>query len=294
MRTRDAAVERLETPQQPLRAGLALEHERLASPERVLLPADRPRRARLHRADRRGQILAVQRIPCLGAQRVTCAETGRQATERTGFGHERVPERRGVVPPGDQLVPVLAGVAGTADPHRCAAELGVGVGHVVEFRGEAERAEHVGRARALDGEHGEVAVLVGHGDRLGCRCGQPAHHLGGVRGVRDEEDLVVADQVGDQVVDDATGLVAAQGVLRLAGRDAPEVVRQAPVDELARAGPADGGLAEVRHVEDPDRLTHRGVLLQHATAACRVLDRHLPTAEVGELRAESDVPVVQR
>ena len=51
-------------------------------------------------------------------------------------------------------------------------------------------------------------------------------------------------------------------------------------------------LAEVRDVEQPDRLAHRRVLLQHAAA--RVLDRHLPAAEVGELGAQRHVPVVQR
>ena len=43
VRARDAAFERLESPQQPGRAVLPLGAQRVASPERVLLPADRPR-----------------------------------------------------------------------------------------------------------------------------------------------------------------------------------------------------------------------------------------------------------
>ena len=44
----------------------------------------------------------------------------------------------------------------------------------------------------------------------------------------------------------------------------------------------------------PTAVADRRVLLQHAAAAGRVLDRHLPAAEVGQLGAERDVPVVQR
>ena len=56
------------------------------------------------------------------------------------------------------------------------------------------------------------------------------------------------------------------------------------------ARPADHDLAEVAHVEDADRGAHRGVLLDDAG----VLQRHVPAAELGELRAEGRVPVVQR
>ena len=82
-----------------------------------------------------------------------------------------------------------------------------------------------------------------------------------------QEHLVVATQVGDQVVDHAAVLVAAQRVLRLPGRDPAEVVGQAGVDERRSARAADHGLAEVRDVEDADRLADRGVLLEHPAAA---------------------------
>jgi hypothetical protein len=48
----------------------------------------------------------------------------------------------------------------------------------------------------------------------------------------------------------------------------------------------------VAHVEDPDALAHRGVLGDDAAA--RVLDRHVPTAEVGHLGPEGDVAVMER
>ena len=95
----------------------------------------------------------------------------------------------------------------------------------------------------------------------------------------------------DEVVDDAARVVAAQGVLRRARLDAAHVVGQARVDEVGRAGTRHRGLAEVAHVEHADTLTHRGVLGDDAAAG--VLDRHVPATEVGHLRAEGDVAVVQ-
>ncbi len=68
------------------------------------------------------------------------------------------------------------------------------------------------------------------------------------------------------------------------------LVRQAST-KAAAPGPPDAELAQVAHVEQADLLTDRLMLAQHAAA--RVLDRHLPPAEVGELRAESDVAIVQ-
>jgi hypothetical protein len=96
--------------------------------------------------------------------------------------------------------------------------------------------------------------------------------------------------VGDQVVDDAPTLVAAHRVLRVAHRDAGQVVGQALVEEFERAGAAHRPLAEMAHVEDADPLAHCRVLRQDAAPG--IFDRHLPAAEVGHLCAERDVPVV--
>ena len=135
-------------------------------------------------------------------------------------------------------------------------------------------------------------VPVGHRDTVRCRVREPANDLGRVGRVRHEEHEVVGEPVRDEVVDHAAGrVVAAHRVLRLTGHDAVQVVGQARVDELGRARSAHVGLAEVRHVEHPDRFSYRRVLLDHAAAG--VLERHVPTGESGELRAERDVPVVQ-
>ena len=242
------------------------------------------------------QVLPVQRVAHLGAQGVARAETaGPDAMRRTGL-EDRVPQGGAVVPPRQQLVAALPGVAGPAHHHGRAAPVGLRERHVAELvvtAGQAELGEHLVAARALHGQDAEVLVQVADLDSLGRGRGQPAHHLGRVRRVGDEEHLVVAAVVGDQVVHHAAGrVVAAQRVLRLAGVDAAEVVGQRRVHVLRRTRSAHHGLAEMADVEHPHRLAHGQVLLDHTAAG--ILDRHRPAAEIGHLRAQVDVALVQR
>ena len=162
---------------------------------------------------------------------------------------------------------------------------------------QAQRLDELAAARPLHRDHGERPVQVLDLDALGSVGLQAADHLAAVGGVGDQEHLVLTADVGDEVVDDATALVvAAQGVLRLPDADPAQVVRQPLVDDVDGARPAGpaahDALAQVAHVEDPDGLAHRSVLLQDTAA--RVLDRHVPAAEVGQLGAERHVAVVQR
>jgi hypothetical protein len=134
---------------------------------------------------------------------------------------------------------------------------------------------------------------VGDRDAGRCRIGEPANHFGRIGRVRHEEHEVVGEPVGDEVVHHAAGhIVAAHRVLRLTGHDAVQVVGQARVDELGRARSPYIGLAQMRHVEHPDRFPYRGVLLDHAAAG--VLDRHVPTGESAKFCAKRDMTVVQR
>ena len=190
---------------------------------------------------------------------------------------------------------MLAGVAGPADHHLLAVPPGDRVAHVAVVGRQAEPVQQLGGTRSLHREHTEVVVLVGDRDPGRRGGGQPTDHLAGVRRIRHQEDVVVGEQVRDQVVHYAAGgRVATQRVLRLARLHPVEIVRQRAVDEVPGGRAAHPRLAEVGDVEDPDRLPDRGVLAQDTTPGGAVLDRHLPAAEVGELGAEGDVPVVQR
>ncbi len=185
----------LDAPQQPSADRPPVSASQgVPSPERVLLPADGPPRARLDGRDRQREVLAVQRVPGLGAQRVPCAEPGRQAAEGR---RPRTPAR----PTAPASAPTTGSArsrarrctrCGTPAPARRRSVAST-IGHVVEVGRQAQRAEHVGRARALHREHAERPVLVGSpAPTHGAAVGQPAHHLGGVRGVRHEEHLVLA------------------------------------------------------------------------------------------------------
>ena len=146
--------------------------------------------------------------------------------------------------------------------------------HVVVSGRQAERIEHLVRSGPLNGDHGIVPVPVDHLDALGSRGLQPTAYLCGVRGVGDEEDVVVGPQVLDEVVDDPARGVAAQRVLRLTRTDPAQVVGEARVDEVGRTRPGHRGFAQVAHVEDPDPLANRGVFGDHSAAG--VFDGHLP------------------
>ncbi len=65
---------------------------------------------------------------------------------------------------------------------------------------QAERGDELGAARPLHGEHREASVqILDEQPTRGVR-GQPGDDLAGVRGVGDEEDLVVATHVDNQIV----------------------------------------------------------------------------------------------
>ena len=157
--------------------------------------------------------------------------------------------------------------------------------------GQAQRSEDLVGLRALNGDDAIGIVEVLDRDALGRGRLEELDDLGRVGGVGDQEDVVVTADIGDEIVDDATGFVAAHGVLRLAGSDLAEIVGEAGVDEVQGAGAGDARLAQVGDVEDPDPVTDSRVFGDHS--ATGVFDGHLPAPEVGHLRAEGDVAVVQ-
>jgi hypothetical protein len=109
-----------------------------------------------------------------------------------------------------------------------------------------------------------------------------------VRGVHDEEVVVGATAVGDEVVDDPAPVVGEQCVLGVAVARLVEVVGEARLQVVVRAVPRDLQLSHVRDVEDACGRPHCTVLAHDG----RVLHRHLPAGERDEARAESGVALV--
>ena len=234
--------------------------------------------------------MAVQGVAHLGAQRVAGTQAGQFATGLADRGHQRVEHHTGGVPGWQQLVAVLTGIAGTAHPRPDAVDIRVLKGHVVHVGRQAERRQHLCRLRPLHGEHSIGAMLIGDRKFLWCNVFHRLDHRGGVGGVGHQEDLVVGDVVGDQVVDDTAGLGAAQGVLRLAGPDPAQVVGERGVDELGRARAAHQRLTEMADVEQADGVAGGVVLADRS----RVGDGHQPTAELGEAGPQFTVAVLER
>jgi hypothetical protein len=77
---------------------------------------------------------------------------------------------------------------------------------------QAERLDQLAAARALHRDDRQRAVQVLDLDAVRCVGLQAPDDLAGVGGVRDEEDLVLAAHVGDEVVDDAARASSQQSV----------------------------------------------------------------------------------
>ncbi|CAA9514807.1 MAG: hypothetical protein AVDCRST_MAG13-3006 [uncultured Solirubrobacteraceae bacterium] len=114
---------------------------------------------------------------------------------------------------------------------------------------------------------------------------EPGEVLRVVGRVRDGEVLLLAQPVGEEVVQDAPVLPAEHGVLGAADGDLLHVVGEQALQEGGRARPGGPDLPHVRDVEDARRAAHGQVLL----ADPAVLHRHLPAREGHELGARLDV-----
>ena len=151
-------------------------------------------------------------------------------------------------------------------------------------------AEPLERARALHGEQRVVVRDVAHVGAAQLALLQPVEDGLAFDAFATIEVAVLVEPVDDQVVDDPAVLVREQRVLRVAGLELVDVVRERRLQQVARRRPFDLDLAHVRDVEDAGVGAHRPVLRDHAL----VLHGHLPAGERDHARAERDVAVVER
>ena len=252
----------------------------------VLLAA--PAQAGLDRAALLHQVVAVEVEADLEAQRVARGEAGGHAPRV----QQRVPAARRGLGRCQHLDAVLAGVARAAHERLGAVDVRGSAVMRVGRSPSAMASDDLARLRALDGEHRVAVVRVGDVDveRLGLPL-EPREVLVVVGGVRDREVAIVAEAVGEEVVEDAAVLAAQHAVLRAARRrSSRRRWRGCAAGSRSACGPLRLDLAHVRDVEDAGAGAHRDVLVPDA----RVLDRHLPAGERDELRARRDVAVVER
>ncbi len=105
-------------------------------------------------------------------------------------------------------------------------------------------------------------------------------------GVDDEQVVVVAEPVDEDVVDERALRREQRGVVRLAVLEARGIVHGDVLHGGQRAGAAKLDLAHVAHVEEADAGAHGQVLGDEAAAGAGILDRHVPAAEVDHLGLE--------
>ncbi len=129
---------------EPKRWASLLDPAQLGDAGELLVQRARPAEAGRDRIGLGGDVVAMQRIADLEAQRVTRAEAAGDGAARD----HRVPESAGVLGCAHQLAARLARIAGAADHHLDAVELP----HRVGERGRRGKPEPLQRPRALNGE----------------------------------------------------------------------------------------------------------------------------------------------
>ena len=151
-----------------------------------------------------------------------------------------------------------------------------------------QAAEDVARRLALQGDHRDLAGLVGHLDVGEVRqvLAEVVPVLVPVGGVDDQQVLALDEAVEVGVVDGAAGLGRHHRVLRLQEVERLGVVGQHVLEEGGGAGTAQHEAAHVRDVEQAGAAAGGEVL---GDDAGRVLDGHVPAAEVDHPGAGGDV-----
>ena len=118
----------------------------------------------------------------------------------------------------------------------------------------------------------------------------PRHILLPRARVDDDQVVVLAQLVDHNVVDEAAVGIEHRRVVRLPHLQLRGIVHAQTLHRCQRSRPAKLDVPHVRHVEEADAGAHRHVLGDEA----RVLDRHVPPAEVDHLRLVRAMRRIQR
>ena len=172
-----------------------------------LVELHHPSQARFERCHVRAELVAVQRHAGLQPERIAGRQASRNQAGRSSLRNQRGPDGLGVLRAAEHLEAVLTGVPGARHPGLAPRHLPER-SRVILDRGQVQaarqRGEDPGRRRPLDGDQ---RVVAGRVDDLriapGRALAQRSQHHVGVRGVGDDQELVLALPVHDQVVEHA-------------------------------------------------------------------------------------------
>ena len=192
------------------------------------------------------------------------------------------------------LKAILAGVAGARDEHVGKATDRAPGEPIVFDRAQihlGQFGQRILRARSLDGELRVVVAVVadvdaGEGSDLGAN---PLVVFLPGAGVDDQQIVVVAELVHQDVVDKRSLGIEHGRVLRLADGELRRIVHGKGLDGRQRARAAELDVAHVADVKQPYSGADRHVLGGNAG----VFDRHIPASEIDHFGAELPVDTIQ-
>ena len=180
-----------------------------------------------------------------------------------------------MVGPDDALASVLAGVTGASEEHRRIAPVQFPAFARPEGRQTVTEhaAEQGDRVRALYGQHHRFLRYLG---RVPAGDGAQAFEvLLRIGGVVDHKPAVTGQVIDEDIVLDASVLVAVERVVSLAHRQRGDIVGGHRAQERRCMRPLDPCTPEVRDIEDSHAVANGTVLRDDAP----VLERHLPAGK---------------
>lgn len=229
------------------------------------------------------EIVAVERIGLFQPQGVA----GPESAGHGPGGEKPVKPLADALDRGEQLEPVLAGVAGAAEDQ----SLLPPADSVVRRQGEVR--SHEGPERGtpgpLHGEGPELGTAVEENHVLRGMGEQPLAVLIDARRVDDEEKAILPGTIEDEIVDDPSRFVEQQGVLSLPHPERGDLVGEKSLEPRGGTRARDFEFTHVRDVEDTHTGPHREMFGHNSL----ILDRHLPTREGDETCAVGQVSVME-
>ena len=239
-------------------------------------------------SDLRGELIAIERQTHLKAQGVAAA----QSAWLNASSHEHVPHVADGVVACIHLEAVLAGVTSAAHDdvvaivinHLEGIECQVGA---VEFENIHHGLLGLGTLHCYLSV--ALALVLDFHVKLSSLLVDPSHVLVDVGSIDNEEVVVLAHGVNQEVVDGATVGVKHHAILDAAHSHLGDVVGEDIVHKLLRLGASNVHFAHVRDVEDANCVAHCIVFLYYAG----ILDGHVKTAKGAHQGTQGNVLVVQ-
>ena len=206
----------------------------------------------------------------------------------------RLPDMRGLRRRHEHLEAVLAGVAGARDRAAHAGHFAGGEPVVLHLAsGTAVSVCSTSSAAGPCSASSAYRLLVltaGASAKSAHLAANPGVVLLDVRGVDDQQEVVVGHAVHEQVVDEGAGWRGERGVVDLPDGEARGVVGRDLLHGRQRVGAGDLDLAHVAHVEQAGPCPDGHVFVGDAG----VLDGHVPAAERHHASLVAEVRGVQR